>query len=307
MLQFSEILSLVGRDADSLLQLVEEKSLAIPSAVQYSIKRYSKNPGMHFEDAGMVVYSFSSKKKDNYLQLKFCVAGNTYCEDTDCKNCNLGNFRDCAESADSMDVVQVHFSAGQLSQFIKSKTSNTLSDDVLNFRHQTSFSKMLPVCSKIKGIIEGLVNHNYSGSLENIYVNAQLQMLLLFSLDCIVTDNEPMLPECKFLSNAADINKVALAREILIEHIGEPITIKTLSRKVAMNECYLKKGFKEMYGTTIFDFYQNQRMEHAKYLLYEKAMSVTDVSMMLGYSSISHFSTAFKKFTGLKPCELLLR
>jgi AraC family transcriptional regulator len=78
-----------------------------------------------------------------------------------------------------------------------------------------------------------------------------------------------------------------------------------LSRKVAINECYLKKGFKEMFGTTIFDFYQGQRMEHAKYLLYEKGLSVTEVSVMLGYSSISHFSTAFKKHTGLKPCELL--
>jgi AraC-like DNA-binding protein len=48
-------------------------------------------------------------------------------------------------------------------------------------------------------------------------------------------------------------------------------------------------------------------MEHAKYLLYEKGLSVTDVSALLGYSYISHFSTAFKKHTGLKPCELLLR
>jgi AraC-like DNA-binding protein len=112
---------------------------------------------------------------------------------------------------------------------------------------------------------------------------------------------------CKFLANEADRDKVAKAREILIQHIGEPITIKELSRKVAINECYLKKGFKEMFGTTIFDFYQSQRMEHAKYLLYEKGMSVTDVALILGYSSISHFSTAFKKHTGLKPCELLFR
>jgi len=36
-------------------------------------------------------------------------------------------------------------------------------------------------------------------------------------------------------------------------------------------------------------------------------MSVTEVALFLGYSSISHFSTAFKKHTGLKPCELLFR
>src|SRR5258706_7873099 len=98
---------------------------------------------------------------------------------------------------------------------------------------------------------------------------------------------------CKFLANEEDREKIIRSREIMIQHIGEPITIKELSRKVAINECYLKKGFKELFGTTIFDFYQQQRMEHAKYLLYEKSLSVTNVSDLLGYSSISHFSAAF--------------
>src|SRR5690606_36715513 len=112
---------------------------------------------------------------------------------------------------------------------------------------------------------------------------------------------------CKFLNNDADREKINKARQVLIEHIGEPITIKELSRKVAMNECYLKKGFKEMFGTTIFDFYQSQRMEHAKYLLYEKELSVTEVSINLGHSSISHYSSAFEIHTGFKPCKLLFR
>ncbi len=123
-------------------------------------------------------------------------------------------------------------------------------------------------------------------------------------MDCMIGNQEDSFTS-KFLDNADDREKIAKARDILLQHISEPLTIKALSRKVAINECYLKKGFKEMYGTTIFDFFQSQRMEHAKYLLYEKSLSVTDVSSLLGYSSISHFSTAFKKHTGLKPCELL--
>ena len=307
MLQIPDIIRIVNNSAGESLQLVHEKKQAIPSAVQFNIKRFNKGTAIKFEDGGMVVYSNNNQPREKYLQLKFCVAGNTYCDDASCKNCMLGHFKNCSESADSLDVVQIHFTPAQLSQFIKSKTNNSLSDEVLNFRHQASFSKTLPVCPKIKGIIEGLVNHQYEGSLENIYVNAQLHMLLLLSLGCLSDDEEPTLPECKFLNNVSDKSKVAQAKDLLMQHIGEPITIKELSRKVAMNECYLKKGFKEMYGTTIFDFYQNQRMEHAKYLLYEKSMSVTDVAMILGYSSISHFSTAFKKQTGLKPCELLLR
>ncbi|HJU45711.1 MAG TPA: AraC family transcriptional regulator, partial [Chitinophagaceae bacterium] len=93
---------------------------------------------------------------------------------------------------------------------------------------------------------------------------------------------------CKFLCNETDRGKIVKARDILLQQLGEPLTIKELSRKVAINECYLKKGFKELFGATIFDFYQSERMQYARYLLYEKGLSVTEVSFMLGYSSISH-------------------
>jgi AraC-like DNA-binding protein len=190
---------------------------------------------------------------------------------------------------------------------VKPRQNDTLSENVLNFKHRSSFSKILPLCGKTRLVIEALLNHTYRDNLENIFINAQTQMLLLYSLDCMLGEKELDVVNCKFLANEDDREKIVKAREVLIQQIGEPITIKELSRKVAMNECYLKKGFKEMFGTTIFDFYQSQRMEHARYLLYEKGLSVTDVSLMLGYSSISHFSTAFKRHTGLKPCELLLR
>ena len=206
-------------------------------------------------------------------------------------------------------MLSFRFTPGQLLQFVKPRQSATIhmSDEVLAFQYPSSFSRTLPLCGKSRMVLEALLNNTYTDTLENIFINAQVQMLLLHSLDCMTDEKEVHTIQCKFLANEADRDKIVKAREVLIQHIGEPITIKELSRKVAMNECYLKKGFKEMFGTTIFDFYQSQRMEHAKYLLYEKGLSVTEVSLLLGYSSISHFSTAFKRHTGLKPCELLLR
>jgi AraC-like DNA-binding protein len=205
-------------------------------------------------------------------------------------------------------MLSFSFSAAYLNQFAKAQNNpESLTDNVLAFKHPDSFSKIMPICSKTGLAIEALLNHTYSDSLENIFINAQTQILLLYSLDCMLGEKTEQPFTCKFLSNEEDKEKILKAREILLQHIGEPITIKALSRKVAINECYLKKGFKEIFGTTIFDFYQGQRMEHAKYLLYEKGLSVTEVSLSLGYSSISHFSTAFKKHTGIKPCELLLR
>jgi AraC-like DNA-binding protein len=290
--------------------VLQEKDRQIPGSVQYVIKRYQRNPQWNMDDTGMMVYHFKKgAPKENYLELKFCVTGNAYCnrQEMNCGDCQHTSLNNCVNKLDTIDVLSFRFSNLHLSQFAKaSRPDNTLTDDILNFRHPSSFSKILSICGRSSMIIEALLNHNYNDSLENIYINAQTQMLLLYSLECMLGDKDVESFQCKFLTNENDREKIVRSREILLQHIGEPITIKELSRKVAINECYLKKGFKELFGTTIFDFYQSQRMEHARYLLYEKGLSVTEVSMMLGYSSISHFSTAFKKHTGLKPCELLL-
>jgi len=263
------------------------------------------------EERGVLQYQYNKSTSDeNYLELRFCLAGNMYCKHAvnDCRQCKVHQSQNCNEKVESIDVLRFVFSATLLSQLVKAKSHTaTLTEDVLTFKHTSSFTKIIPLCNRTRAVLEGLLNHTYTDTLENIYVNAQTQMLLLYSLDCMLGEKEIDTISCKFLANELDREKIIKAREILIQHIGEPITIKELSRKVAINECYLKKGFKELFGTTVFEFYQSQRMEHAKYLLYEKGLSVTDVSALLGYSSISHFSTAFKKHTGLKPCELLLR
>jgi len=291
------------------LDLLYEKERTIPGSVQYAIKRYRKQPQWNVEDLGMLVYHYKRHEpQENYLELRFCVSGNIYCKNkpSACSECKIHQGKHCDDRVESVDTLTFRFSASHLSQYVKSKKSPSLTDDILNFAHGSSFSKMLPLCSRSRMVLEALLNNAYTDSLENIFINAQTQILLLYSMECMVGDKEEGFA-CKFLANEADRDKIVRAREILLQHIGEPITIKELSRKVAINECYLKKGFKEMFGATVFDFYQGQRMEHAKYLLYEKGLSVTEVSMLLGYSSISHFSTAFKKHTGIKPCELLLR
>ncbi len=310
MKQSTDILNIARKDPFLYtdLEVLQDVDRAVPGSVHYTIKRYRKDPRWNIEDTGMLVYHYEKNNGEaNMLELKFCVSGNVYCrqKQTECDYCKFNAVKGCIEKVDSIDVLSFSFRPSYLTQFIKNKKAATLTDKVLSFTHTNSFSKLLPLCGKTRMTIEALLNHSYTDTFENIFINAQTQILLLYSLDCMLGEKEESF-SCKFLANEADREKIIKAREILLQHIGEPLTIKALSRKVAINECYLKKGFKEMFSTTIFDFYQSQRMEHAKYLLYDKGLSVTEVSSMLGYSSISHFSTAFKKHTGLKPCELLL-
>jgi AraC-like DNA-binding protein len=130
--------------------------------------------------------------------------------------------------------------------------------------------------------------------------------LLRRALECITMPFTVCpVPACRFLAHDSERDKVLEAKRVIEDSIDQPYTIKELSRKVAMNECYLKKGFKALLGKTIHEYQQELRIARAKELLVQPGFSVSDVANSLGYSSISHFSTAFKKATGMKPCELL--
>jgi AraC-like DNA-binding protein len=314
MFESPDILSLGLKEPVILdeLELLQGREKQIPGSWQYSIRRYNRLPHRAVEDIGMLVYHFRKEEPaDRHIELKFCLAGNTYCQlkQEDCDQCRKSQSASCDLKQPTIDMLSFRFKPVHLTHFAKGLRNKSLSNELLSFRYAESFSQPIPVSTRIRFTLEALLNNKYTDALENIFINAQTQILLLHCLESLADNRqeEDEIPACKFLANEADRDKIIKAREILIQHIGDPITIKELSRKVAINECYLKKGFKVLFGTTIFDFYQDQRMEHAKFLLYEKGMTVSEVSALLGYSSISHFSTAFKKHTGLKPCELLVR
>lgn len=92
------------------------------------------------------------------------------------------------------------------------------------------------------------------------------------------------------------------ARECLLADLSAPPTIAELALETGLNQLKLKKGFKQLFGYSIYAFFLKHRMERAKELLHDN--SVTDTAIMLGYSNISHFSNAFRKQFSVLPSEM---
>ena len=289
------------------LELVDESVLDISTGMQLKRYTYKLIQEQDLDDLGILSYHYHPKKiKERKIELRFCITNNRFCTNPECISGPCQQKQAC-QSKPSLKILVFQYSYSYLKQFVGTKLSQTISDELMAFKRKTSFTNTVNLCSRTKEIIQNISHNNYTHTLQTIYLNSQVQALLLYGLECLAEDKAEESFACTFLAQDEDRARMMMAKEILLQRLGEPITIRELSRKVGTNECYLKKGFKSMFGTTIFDFYQNERMNHARYLLYEKGLSVTEVSDLLGYSSISHFSTAFKKHTGLKPCELLLR
>lgn len=167
-------------------------------------------------------------------------------------------------------------------------------------RHYTASE---PCCKSLL-ILQELAAHPLDHTLSNMWLHAKaLELLVLYAANCDATDNNKCF-NCKFLNLPDEREKIMAAKKILLHQLQHPPTIAELSLRVGINQCYLKKGFKELFQTTILGFIQEQRIAKAKILLHDRSLSIADIAEALGYANTSNFTNWFKNATGFVPTEL---
>ncbi len=90
----------------------------------------------------------------------------------------------------------------------------------------------------------------------------------------------------------------------MVHHTEESIKINFsdfLSEKLNHNYTYLANLFSEVQGITIEHFIISHKVERIKELIIYGEHNITEIAWKMGYSSVAHLSTQFKKVTGLSP------
>jgi AraC-like DNA-binding protein len=101
-----------------------------------------------------------------------------------------------------------------------------------------------------------------------------------------------------------DRDRIHFAREILLQRLADPPSLVELARLVGLNDYKLKAGFRQVFGTTVFGYLRQERLEKARQLLQAQDISVTAAAAAVGYSSQGHFAAAFRKQFGINPKDL---
>lgn len=104
--------------------------------------------------------------------------------------------------------------------------------------------------------------------------------------------------------SAADVRKVSLAHEILEARYASPPSLLQLAKEIGLNDYKLKLGFKHCYGTTVYGFIRQARMERAMELLRGGEANVTEVAFAVGYHNVSAFSQKFRQTYAVSPSEV---
>lgn len=101
-----------------------------------------------------------------------------------------------------------------------------------------------------------------------------------------------------------DFNTLTAIKKKIISNLDISFTIEELSLEFGVSPTKLKKDFKHLFGTSIYKFYNQARMDEAYRRLKSGKFSVSEVGYDLGYSSLSKFSSMFKKVKGILPNEV---
>lgn len=155
------------------------------------------------------------------------------------------------------------------------------------------------ISAQMKMIINELLFCTRSGKMKQLF---QLWKILELAQLQIAQVGETTKPLVNIKSY--DIEKLQEAKSIVENNLANPYSLKNLAHKVGLNDFKLKRGFKELFGFTVFGYLHELRMLKAKRMLLTEKDSVTEVSGEVGYQHPHHFSAAFKKRFGILPGSL---
>lgn len=101
--------------------------------------------------------------------------------------------------------------------------------------------------------------------------------------------------------NSLDIQTIYKVKEQILIHLDVPPIIRDLAIFANMSPTKLKRLFKQIFGNSIFSYYQGFRIKEAARLLKEEKLSVSEVGYQMGFSNLSHFARVFNEHIGMNP------
>ncbi len=154
------------------------------------------------------------------------------------------------------------------------------------------------ITPSIAVVLNQLMSFNLNSSIKPLYFKGKAyEMLSLF----FNRSEDADIEQCPFLIDEVNVAKLKKAKDIIIANMAEPPSLQELAETIELSLKKLKEGFKQIYGDTVYSFLFDYKMEVARKLLESGDYNVNEVGLRVGYSTSSHFISAFKKKYGTTP------
>ena len=152
-------------------------------------------------------------------------------------------------------------------------------------------------------VLSQLFHFNLHQSIKKLYFKGKVYELLSLYFNRAEDTNTE---SCPFLVDEDNVIKIRKAKDIVIANMAEPPGLQELADQVGINLKRLKMGFRQIYGDSVYSFLFDYKMDYARKLLDSGSYNVNEVGLKIGYSTASHFISAFKKKFGTTPKKYLM-
>lgn len=153
-------------------------------------------------------------------------------------------------------------------------------------------------------VLQQILQPPFQGIMKRMYLESRVLELLALQLNQFLHQEQAV----RVVANLkpVDIEKAYHARDIIIRRAENPPSLLELGRLVGLGDRKLRHCFREVFGTKVFGYLHDYRMEQAKVMLAANKTPVAEVANAVGYSHLGYFAKAFKKKFGISPKEFQL-
>lgn len=138
--------------------------------------------------------------------------------------------------------------------------------------------------------------------LSNIKRLSGVMHLIERSLHSFLRQEQAALPRTV---KKTDLESMQHIEQILSSRLEGFPSLESLAHEVFMSTSKLKNLFKQVYGHTLYDYYNKSRLQRARELLTNGQVSIKQAGSEIGFSNLSHFAKAFRKEFGILPRDLV--
>lgn len=167
------------------------------------------------------------------------------------------------------------------------------------------YTRVAKITPSMESVMWQILQCPFQGIMKRMYLESKALELVSLVLG---QESEIQMGERTIKPlNAGTLERIHYARTLLLQNLHQPPSLPDLARQAQLNEYTLKRGFRQVFGTTVFAYLHKYRLEQARQLLTTGQMAVSEVMKAVGFSDRHHFAAAFRKQFGVSPREFLMR
>jgi len=270
------------------------KGIAIPNGPTIMIRQYELKEELNISTnatgaSGIVltfhnIYHDKDDKKNQKTSLPFAQIESGGVD-----------YQELFSSKTKFNTIIIMIDVEQLRTLINPKNDRTEMQDILFSDKPFIFEEL--ISPEMHNVANQILTTVAPPHLRDFFyrIKAEELIYLLFSV-LEKRDNLSAYP-----LNNDDIKKIYLIRDKVIEDLSVKPNLMQLAKTYGMGESKVTRLFRQIFGNSIYNYYQTFRMDYAGNLIKDKNLSIAEIGYQLGFSNLSHFARLFEKHHGLKP------